>query len=270
MRATRGKAVRLLLSWLLLAGGAFFLAAGARELWLSHFGQQEISAEWKSVKPTTAAPAAVAVSPELGNAVCRLLIPRLDAHFFVVEGTDRDALRVGPGHMPGSALPGTAGNCVIAGHRDTHFRMLKDVREGDEILLQTHTGEFRYRVTQTAVVSPRNKEALRPSTSPVLNLITCYPFYYLGPAPKRFVVEAALERPGQPEPPRSAEVQPPTPPVAASTIPAARKHRKPATARKARLAVASPPKSAPKRSGVLKRIVNRILRRDRSPDRNAS
>ena len=96
--------------------------------------------------------------------------------------------------MSGTAMPGARGNCVIAGHRDTHFRILKDIHKGDDIVLQTANAQYLYRVKNTQVVSPRNTHALRPTADPVLNLITCYPFWYVGSAPKRYVVEAQLTR----------------------------------------------------------------------------
>lgn len=178
------------LSWLLLACGVFFLISGAREFLLPILGQREISGDWKSSSPSRNSTSKV--PRDLGVAMCRLLIPRLDVHLFVVEGDGRKELRIGPGHMPGTALPGMAGNCIIAGHRDTHFRILKDLRNGDDIILETRTGEFHYRVTSLSVVSPRNHNPLAPAAKPVLSLITCYPFYYVGPAPKRFVVKAEL------------------------------------------------------------------------------
>ena len=91
-------------------------------------------------------------------------------------------------------FPETPGNCVIAGHRDTHFRVLKDIRVGDEIVLETRSGRYVYRVRRLRVVSPDNTAPLRPASDAELNLITCYPFYYVGAAPKRFVVEARLAR----------------------------------------------------------------------------
>jgi len=127
-----------------------------------------------------------------GEAFARLSIPRLHAVLYVVEGTDSADLRRGPGHFEGSALPGSSGNCVIAGHRDTHFRLLKHVRQGDKIEIETAAGALTYRVSGISVVAPANTASLRPTGQPVLNLITCYPFYFAGPAPQRFVVHAAL------------------------------------------------------------------------------
>jgi sortase A len=109
-----------------------------------------------------------------------------------VEGDGEEELRRGPGHLAGSAFPGGPGNCIIAGHRDTHFRVLKNIRKGDDIVLETRNGQFLYRVKTTRIVTPDNTSALKPTSDPELNLITCYPFYYVGSAPKRFVVEAQL------------------------------------------------------------------------------
>ena len=81
---------------------------------------------------------------------------------------------------------------MIAGHRDTHFRVLKDIHKGDEIVLETHDGQYRYRVSQTSVISPTNTACLKPTSTAVLNLITCYPFHYVGSAPKRFIVHAKV------------------------------------------------------------------------------
>lgn len=127
-----------------------------------------------------------------GDSFARLSIPRLHTVLYVIEGTSHSALRRGPGHLEGTAFPGDAGNCVIAGHRDTHFRALKDIRKGDEIHLDTTHGQYRYRVSQMSIVTPSNTESLNPTATPVLNLVTCYPFWYVGSAPKRFVVRADL------------------------------------------------------------------------------
>lgn len=218
MRAREKRSVVRLLSWILLAAGAFFLVSGAREFLLPVLGQREISRVWKPTPASPAPPPRVPeppAPPSPGSAVCRLAIPRLGTHFFVVEGTDRSDLRIGPGHMQGSALPGMDGNCIIAGHRDTHFRVLKDIRKGDDIVLQTRTGEFHYRVRNTEVVPSWDNKPLRTTAEPVLSLITCYPFYYVGPAPKRFVVRAELAGApaGQTSAIQPAEASPHAPPA---------------------------------------------------------
>jgi len=182
-----------LLPYLLIAGGAILLFRGGRELLESRWGQSQAAHELEI--PTPAPQAAAPFAHErvrLGDTVAKLTIPRLEAQLYVVEGVDQADLRRGPGHLPGSSLPGGNGNCVVAGHRDTHFRVLKDIRKGDDIVLETRTGLFLYRVKGTEIVSPRDTASIQPSTDAVLHLITCYPFYYVGSAPKRFIVEADL------------------------------------------------------------------------------
>ncbi len=176
--------------WILVATGTFLFSSGLLDYWESRHSQSEIASEW-SEAPSEDTSQTGAI-PD-GSPVAKLSIPRLDAAFYVVEGTDARSLKRGPGHLEGSVMPGQDGNCVIAGHRDTHFRVLKDIRNGDEIVLERNGHEFRYRVDGSTVVWPTNTQSLQPTGDAVLNLITCYPFYYLGSAPKRFVVHAALE-----------------------------------------------------------------------------
>jgi sortase A len=186
-----------LLSLLLLAGGSCFLYLGAREYFDSRAGQYQAAREFErpviDTPETRAATQPTTVrSIRRGDTLAKLKIPRLDAELYVIEGDGPRELRRGPGHLLGTALPGENGNCIIAGHRDTHFRVLKDIREGDDIVLQTETGQYLYRVRKTHIVSPENTSALRPTKTAALNLITCYPFYYVGSAPQRFIVEAQL------------------------------------------------------------------------------
>ena len=113
----------------------------------------------------------------------------------VVEGTEESSLRRAAGHIAGTALPGQPGNVGIAGHRDTFFRPLRNVRHGDIIILATLRGEYRYHVVSTEVVKPDNVAVLRPNGHEILTLVTCYPFYFVGPAPDRFVVRAERTQP---------------------------------------------------------------------------
>jgi sortase A len=108
----------------------------------------------------------------------------------VSEGVDAKTLRLAVGHIPMTALPGQAGNVGIAGHRDTFFRGLKDLRTKDKIVFSTFSGNFKYEVESLRVVEPDNTAVLAPSTENLLTLVTCYPFYYVGAAPKRFIVRA--------------------------------------------------------------------------------
>ena len=120
----------------------------------------------------------------------RMEIARLGFSAVIVEGSDAAALRRGIGHIPGTSLPGQLGNVGIAGHRDTFFRPLRNIRTDDMIALTTLLGEYHYRVVSTSVVSPRRVSVLRPTGEEVLTLVTCYPFYFVGSAPDRFIVRA--------------------------------------------------------------------------------
>ena len=120
----------------------------------------------------------------------RIEIPSLGLSAVVVEGVGRTSLRRGVGHIPGTALPGEAGNVGLSGHRDTFFRPLKDLRIKDEIQLTTLKGDFIYKVESLKIVEPSDVGVLATSHENVLTLVTCYPFFYIGAAPKRFVVRA--------------------------------------------------------------------------------
>ena len=126
----------------------------------------------------------------LGGLVGRIEIQRLGVSVVVIEGTNARTLRRAVGHIPGTALPGQPGNVGISGHRDTFFRPLRNIRQNDIITLTTLLGEYRYRVISTKVVDPHNLAVLDPGGNQILTLITCYPFYFVGSAPDRFVVRA--------------------------------------------------------------------------------
>jgi sortase A len=125
-----------------------------------------------------------------GGLIGRIEIARLGVSAMVIEGTSRTTLRRAVGHISGTALPGQAGNVGISGHRDTFFRPLRNIRRDDIITLTTLAGEFHYRVITTQVVGPFDVAVLDPSGNEVLTLVTCYPFYFVGPAPGRFIVRA--------------------------------------------------------------------------------
>ena len=125
--------------------------------------------------------------------VGRLEIPRLEMSVMVMEGDDDATLENAAGHLTGTALPGEAGNVVFAGHRDTFFRPLRNLRQNDEIRLTSLQGTFTYRVVQLEVVGPDDVSVLAPTDHGMLTLVTCYPFWYVGAAPKRFIVRAELE-----------------------------------------------------------------------------
>lgn len=129
-------------------------------------------------------------SLEPGALVGRIEIPRIGVSAIVLEGVDTKTLRRGVGHIPETPLPGGGGNVGLAAHRDSFFRGLKDIRKNDIIQVRTLEGDFRYRVQSTQIVLPEDTEVLDDGPSPMLTLVTCYPFYYVGSAPKRFIVHA--------------------------------------------------------------------------------
>ncbi len=122
--------------------------------------------------------------------VGRIQIPRLGLEAIVMEGTSKTTLRRAVGHISGTALPGETGNVGISGHRDTFFRPLRNIRQNDIITLTTLSGEFRYRVVSTKIVPPVAIAVLDSTQQEILTLVTCYPFYFLGSAPDRFIVRA--------------------------------------------------------------------------------
>ena len=119
-----------------------------------------------------------------------LRIPGIGLEVAVLEGTDDWTLNRAVGHIEDTARPGAHGNAGIAGHRDGFFRGLKDIRTGDGIELETVSGVERYRVERTWVVDPEDVSVLDPTDVPSITLVTCYPFYFVGSAPQRFIVRA--------------------------------------------------------------------------------
>lgn len=120
----------------------------------------------------------------------RIEIKRLGLSVIVVEGTTATALRRAVGHIEGTALPGQPGHIGIAGHRDTLFRSLKDIRQSDVITFTTPSGAYLYRVVSTTITIPTDVAIIEPTLTQVLTLVTCYPFNFIGSAPERFIVRA--------------------------------------------------------------------------------
>ena len=125
-----------------------------------------------------------------GDLVGKLDIPRIGISVMVLHGIDEDTLIAGAGHVPGTPLPGAEGNVAIAAHRDTFFRKLERILPGDSIHVATVRQTHEYIVDSTEVVDPENTQVMESRSRPELTLITCYPFYFVGAAPKRFIVHA--------------------------------------------------------------------------------
>lgn len=130
------------------------------------------------------------LTSDRGPLLAVLSVPRVGIEVPVLEGTDELTLVRGAGHIEGTPGPGALGNVAIAGHRDGFFRALKDVGLGDVVLLRTPTETVRYVVEDLRVVGPEEISVLDPTPEPSLTLVTCYPFYFVGPAPQRYVVRA--------------------------------------------------------------------------------
>jgi sortase A len=146
----------------------------------------EPPAAYRAIVPGLARPRAVEQNGILG----RLTIERLHLSAMVREGDGEHTLSLALGHIPGTALPGQTGNIGIAGHRDTLFRGLRNVRKADLIEFETLAGSYVYKVASIEIVKPQKVSVLDPGPYPELTLVTCYPFYYIGSAPDRFIVKA--------------------------------------------------------------------------------
>jgi len=129
-----------------------------------------------------------------GEPFARLRIPKIGLDLTVIEGTRPQDLRKAPGHVSGSGVTQDDGNCIIAGHRDLHFRQLGTLEPGDTLQLEKAGRNLEYRVETTRVVSASETRSLAPSPKPLLTLVTCYPFRFVGPAPQRYLVQARLEQ----------------------------------------------------------------------------
>lgn len=191
------------LLWILaaVAFATFALAAGESWLYQSYYKRElahTLSAPARvrtAVAPTGVPPGEPKRETKVveGQPLGLLTIPSINLSTVFLEGVETRTLRHGVGHVPGTALPGVAaGNVALSAHRDTFFRRLREIRKNDGISLTTSDGSYQYKVESTKVVDPDEAIVLRNIGRPTLTLITCFPFYYVGPAPKRFVVHAAL------------------------------------------------------------------------------
>jgi sortase A len=146
--------------------------------------------EFEQLLAGRAASPGISTPAAAGGLIGRIEIARLGFSAIVVEGTSAKTLRRAIGHIEGTALPGQSGNIGLSGHRDTFFRPLRNIRRNDTITVTTLLGQYRYRVLSTKVVRPSDVAVLEPTGNEILTLVTCYPFYFVGPAPSRFVVRA--------------------------------------------------------------------------------
>ncbi len=186
---------RLLIVVSVLCLGYFIYSYGEARLYQS-FEDQQLDAILSSAPPPTVpAPAPQRPPPAPGSTIGRIEIPRLGVSAVIRAGSDARTLRLAVGYIPGTALPGEGGNVGLAGHRDTFFRKLRDINPDDEIRVTTQDGVYHYYVQRTNIVQPNDVWVLDATSYPALTLVTCYPFNYVGSAPQRFIVRAALGTP---------------------------------------------------------------------------
>jgi len=182
------------LLFLIAAGclGYYLYVYGEARLYQS-FEDRELDAILASgASPSTRDQRVPRAAPAEGSTIGRIEIPRLGVSAVIRAGSDARTLRLAVGYIPGTALPGEKGNVGLAGHRDTFFRKLRDINPDDEIRVTTKEGVFRYFVQRTNIVQPSDVWVLDQTGYSALTLVTCYPFTYIGSAPQRFIVRAAL------------------------------------------------------------------------------
>ena len=175
---------------LVFCGLAILLYVGSQygEMYM---GQKRLAERWEQEQQRRAAdPTAEAKVADDG--LTRLVIPKIDLSSFIVEGTSHSSLLLGPGHLINTAQPGQPGNVVLSGHRDTFFRHIHELEKGDQIFLDRGGKRLVYEVVGKKIVDPDDISVTGPTKDSELTLITCYPTYYIGPAPKRLVISAKL------------------------------------------------------------------------------
>jgi sortase A len=176
-----------------LGGVALVYAWG---IWAQHDARRQwvdAAASAAAVRRVEGTSTATGTTPVLGEPMARLLIPSLGEDDIVFEGVGAEQLNGGPGHLPGSAIPGESGNAVVSAHRDRHFRKLGRLVVGDTIVTETRDARVVWRVTDRRIVAA-GAPALFASTEPVLTVTTCWPMNAVGPAPERLILTARRVR----------------------------------------------------------------------------
>jgi len=188
---------RRVISLALVVIGVVLLGYVAGQYWGMYRSQKNLEAEWQRQTATVSVAGKAPVSAD--QLLTRLQIPKIQMDAIVVEGASRRELSEGPGHMKQTAQPGETGNAVITAHRDTFFRHIYELNKGDQIQVRRSGRTFTYEVTGKRIVMPEDVSVIKPTNNSQLTLITCYPTYYIGPAPKRLVVFSKLiDSDGQP------------------------------------------------------------------------
>ena len=177
------------LSYSFIAAGLALLIYVSAQYGTMYREQQRLAQQWEQQNDTASTQAD---ATPVTDGLTRLSIPKIKLDVVVVDGTTPHQLLIGPGRLLNTALPGDPGNTVISGHRDTFFRHIYELNKGDVIELKRNGSTYRYEVTGKKVVDPSDVSVIQPTRDPELTLITCYPIYYIGPAPERLVVMSKL------------------------------------------------------------------------------
>jgi sortase A len=181
---------RLLVSNLLIAVGCMLLLYVGWAYFMMWNNQRTLARQWHEHHEQPVAPGA---KPQfVDDGLVQVLIPKASVDAIVVDGVTRKMLAVGPGHMPSTPMPGENGNSVISAHRDTFFRKIGDLQKGDDVIVRRAGKVFHFAVANKKIVDPDDLSVLKQTKSPELTLITCYPTYFIGPAPKRLIVVSQL------------------------------------------------------------------------------
>ncbi len=208
-RLSSGTQLRQYFSLVAIVAGVALLVYVGSQYWVMYSEQQRLAREWQEQQQ---GPAASQLKPAgIDDGLTRLSIPKISLNAVVVEGSNHRALLLGPGHIKDTPAPGDAGNSVITGHRDTFFRHIYELTKGDVVTVQRKGKSFDYEVVGKKVVQPTDISVLDPSSDSRLTLITCYPTYYIGPAPERLVVFTKLSEHNQ------ARVEPASAPMPKSS-----------------------------------------------------
>lgn len=187
----RALLLRQRLSAILMLIGVGVLGYVGSEYWAMYHEQRVLQREWQEQQKSIAS-----TKPNVrvvqDDGLTRVSIPKIDLDVIVVEGTNHRALRVGPGHLKSTPAPGEVGNSVISAHRDTFFRHIYELAKGDEIQVRRGGRTYTFQVIGKKIVEPNDISVLKNTADARLTLITCYPTYYIGPAPQRLIVFSKL------------------------------------------------------------------------------
>jgi len=186
--------LRRILPHLFVLVGLTLLGYVGYQYWDMYHTQQRLEAEWERQAAKASVPGQSKPVAAI-DTLTRVSIPRINMDAIVVEGASRKQLSIGPGHVIDTATPGEVGNAVITAHRDTFFRNIYELKKGDDIIVRRNGQVFKYQVTGKKIVQPEDISVLKPTQDAQLTLITCYPTYYIGPAPKRLVIFSKLVEP---------------------------------------------------------------------------